>query len=193
MRNLDEDKLQDLRVKKTIAAIEAAFLQLLWANDFDKITVSMICREALVNKGTFYRHFADKYDLADHVKLDKVDQFRATMVDLQHATGDDQDEAVVARLLEATEEDLEDLTRLRWIRSGVNVEVELWKSAYEMLSTMTRWRGKDERDVASMAWVILYLALGYPKYRRQVSDPLDLYHYFLMANEASDLYRLGTV
>lgn len=190
MRNADVSKPQDLRVRKTVAAIEGAFLQLLRANDFDKVTVSMICAQALVNKGTFYRHFADKYDLADQVKRDMVGRFRQTLVDLQQATGDDQGEVVVSHLLTAAEDNLEDLTRLRWIRSGVNLEVEMWQVAYQLLTTQTHWKDKDAHEAASVAWVILYLALGYPEYRRQVSEPLDLYHYFLMANEASDLYAL---
>lgn len=41
-----------------------SFLELLVLKDFRKITISDILDEAGISKGTFYKHFQDKYDLA---------------------------------------------------------------------------------------------------------------------------------
>lgn len=54
---------QDLRVVKTLSNIESAFLTLLEKNDLDKITVTELARIARINKGTFYLHYTDIYDL----------------------------------------------------------------------------------------------------------------------------------
>ena len=54
---------QDLRVVKTLSSIESAFLTLLEKNDLDKITVTELARTARINKGTFYLHYTDIYDL----------------------------------------------------------------------------------------------------------------------------------
>lgn len=56
--------MEDLRVKKTKIAIRKAFLELLKDESFEKITVNQIAKKAMVGKGTFYYHYADKYDLA---------------------------------------------------------------------------------------------------------------------------------
>ena len=58
---------QDLRVVKTRRNIEETFLRLLRDAPFERMTVKRIVEEALVNKGTFYRHYLDKYDLAEQV------------------------------------------------------------------------------------------------------------------------------
>ena len=55
----------DLRVIKTRRSIETAFITLLGRKQFEQITVQNILDEALVNRKTFYKHYEDKYNLAD--------------------------------------------------------------------------------------------------------------------------------
>ena len=56
-------KKTDLRVIKTKNAIYNALVVLLKDSLFEEIKVSDICKEALINRSTFYAHFEDKYDL----------------------------------------------------------------------------------------------------------------------------------
>ena len=56
-------KKMDLRIVKTKNAIYNALIDLLKDNLFEEIKVSDICKEALINRSTFYAHFEDKYDL----------------------------------------------------------------------------------------------------------------------------------
>lgn len=58
-----DKKSEDLRVKKTKAALKKGLETLLAEETFDKITVSKICDEAMVNRVTFYGHYQDKYEL----------------------------------------------------------------------------------------------------------------------------------
>jgi len=62
-----ETKPLDLRVRKTRMYIEKAFLDLLTEHSFDEITVNAIADRAMVNRGTFYDHFSDKYALFRHI------------------------------------------------------------------------------------------------------------------------------
>lgn len=55
----------DLRVIKTRETIEGAFVRLLRDKPFERVTVQDILDEARVNRKTFYKHYADKYALAD--------------------------------------------------------------------------------------------------------------------------------
>ena len=55
----------DLRVIKTKKNIEASFIYLLGQKDFYKITVQDILDRALINRSTFYKHYTDKYQLAE--------------------------------------------------------------------------------------------------------------------------------
>lgn len=53
----------DLRVIKTKEAIQDAFFDLSEEKSFEEITVKEITTKAKVNRGTFYAHYEDKYDL----------------------------------------------------------------------------------------------------------------------------------
>lgn len=55
----------DLRVVKTIEGIEESFLSCLEDIGFHGMTVKNITERARINRSTFYRHYADKYDLRD--------------------------------------------------------------------------------------------------------------------------------
>ena len=53
----------DLRIKKTKKILFDALIRLMSKKNFEKIKVSDICEEALINRSTFYAHYEDKYDL----------------------------------------------------------------------------------------------------------------------------------
>jgi AcrR family transcriptional regulator len=57
----------DLRVIKTKKYIEKSFIYLLRQKDFNKITVQDILDRALINRSTFYKHYTDKYELAENL------------------------------------------------------------------------------------------------------------------------------
>lgn len=48
---------EDLRVQKTVEAIQATFKRLLCEKPYDKITVKELCEQARINKKTFYRYY----------------------------------------------------------------------------------------------------------------------------------------
>ncbi|MET1249017.1 TetR/AcrR family transcriptional regulator [Sporolactobacillus sp. STCC-11] len=64
------------RTHYTIQVIKDAFLRLLSTTELSKITVTQICREADVNRGTFYLHFDDPIDLFHKIETELVDQIR---------------------------------------------------------------------------------------------------------------------
>lgn len=51
------ERPHDLRVEKTIDAIQTTFKQLLLEKDFGSITVKELCERARINKKTFYRYY----------------------------------------------------------------------------------------------------------------------------------------
>ncbi|GAB6930457.1 TetR/AcrR family transcriptional regulator [Paenibacillus sp. JCM 10914] len=56
---------QDQRVIKTKTALHQALVALLKTNALESISVSALCREASVNRGTFYLHYKDIGTLFD--------------------------------------------------------------------------------------------------------------------------------
>ena len=53
----------DLRIIKTNKVLFEALITLMEQKDFEKIKISDICDQALINRSTFYAHYEDKYDL----------------------------------------------------------------------------------------------------------------------------------
>lgn len=60
----------DLRIIKTKKILFDTLLKLMKQKNFDKIKISDICEEALINRSTFYAHYADKYELLDNLVED---------------------------------------------------------------------------------------------------------------------------
>lgn len=57
------EKKIDLRVQKTRKALTDALYRLMSKKSLDNITVTELCKEAVIRKATFYKHFGDKTDL----------------------------------------------------------------------------------------------------------------------------------
>ena len=56
-------KKTDLRVIKTKKILFDSLLKLMKNKNFEKIKISDICEESLINRSTFYAHYEDKYEL----------------------------------------------------------------------------------------------------------------------------------
>lgn len=55
----------DRRIKKSRQALFDAFTKLMVEHSFQKLSIAMLTKEADVNRGTFYLHFKDKFELRE--------------------------------------------------------------------------------------------------------------------------------
>lgn len=60
------------RNTKTKNKIKNSFVELINDKGFSVITISDITRKSEINRGTFYLHYKDKYDLLDQIKLEAI-------------------------------------------------------------------------------------------------------------------------
>ena len=68
------------RQTKTEAKIKAAFTTLVKSKGFDAVTVSDIAREADINRGTFYMHYVDKFDLRQQLIDNTIDELTGILL-----------------------------------------------------------------------------------------------------------------
>ena len=54
--------------RKTKQLIQKSFMQILENKSFELITIGDITKHAQINRGTFYLHFKDKFDLLDQIE-----------------------------------------------------------------------------------------------------------------------------
>ena len=67
----------DLRIVKTKRLIKETFLKLRAENPLEKIQVTELCREAQINKTTFYNHYKDIFVLSDELENETIEQILA--------------------------------------------------------------------------------------------------------------------
>lgn len=58
-------KKEDARITRSKRDLRNALIELLKERSFDKITVTDVCKKAMINKMTFYKYYQDKYTLLD--------------------------------------------------------------------------------------------------------------------------------
>lgn len=66
----------DYRTRVTKMLIREAFMALLKEKPIQNITVKELCTEAGINRGTFYAHYTDIYDLLEKVEDEMTKDFR---------------------------------------------------------------------------------------------------------------------
>ena len=91
----------DPRTRYTQEIITTAFWQLLRQKPMEKITVKEICALAQINRGTFYRHFQDCYDLMEQLEAQALDKLEETLV----STRDRGVQAVLLSMLQKLQND----------------------------------------------------------------------------------------
>ena len=72
------------RQTSTKEDIKEALIQLLSEEKFENISVSKLCKRAGINRGTFYLHYIDKYDMMERLKEEIISQLRSLFE--EHAT-----------------------------------------------------------------------------------------------------------
>ena len=58
----------ETKFANTAKKMDSALLRLLETTAFEKISVTMLCNEAQVNRSTFYAHYSDTSDLLVEVR-----------------------------------------------------------------------------------------------------------------------------
>ena len=75
--------MEDKRIRRTKKLLRQALTRLMRQKDFQSITVTDVVREADINRGTFYAHYRDIYDLREKIEEEMIADFRAMIVDIK--------------------------------------------------------------------------------------------------------------
>ena len=75
----------DLRVQKSVKVIKTALLTLIMKKPYKKIRVDEITKEAMINRQTFYSHFASIDNVLEAVGEDMLQEMRNDLKPLEPA------------------------------------------------------------------------------------------------------------
>ena len=89
--------------RKTKKLIQQSFIKILEKKPFESITIGEITKTAKINRGTFYLHFEDKYDLLEQMEQQLISDLGAHLDKLQssyspHHTFEKQQENLASTL-----------------------------------------------------------------------------------------------
>lgn len=73
----------DARVRYTKKVIRDTFLSLLREKSVKQITVTELCRQAEINRATFYKHYRDAYDLLEQIEMEALGHLWETARQIQ--------------------------------------------------------------------------------------------------------------
>ena len=73
---MNEKPYVDRRIMRTKLAIRDALVTLIKEKGFDALTVSDIADRANINRGTFYLHYKDKFDLLEQTETEILEEIQ---------------------------------------------------------------------------------------------------------------------
>ena len=76
------EKKDSARVRMTKQLLRRAFTQLLLEKPIQNITVRELCEKAQVNRGTFYLHYKDIYDLMESIETQMTQELGDVLIHL---------------------------------------------------------------------------------------------------------------
>ena len=76
--------MAETKFANTAKKMDSALLRLLETTAFEKISVTMLCNEAQVNRSTFYAHYSDTSDLLVEVRWLALKDFSWAPINALH-------------------------------------------------------------------------------------------------------------
>lgn len=74
-----EERRDDRRVRRTKTQLRKALTELLQEKSIDELSVTELTNRADVNRGTFYCHYRDIYDMLDQLEAETLEEFSTLM------------------------------------------------------------------------------------------------------------------
>lgn len=97
-------KKEDRRVKYTKKTIKESFLDLFETKPLEKISVTEICNAADINRGTFYSHYSDPYDLKKKLEQEFIETVKEKMLTCDKAANNEIPTVCTFRVLKENRE-----------------------------------------------------------------------------------------
>lgn len=119
----------DTRVVQTRARVRAVFYTLLAEKPVSRITVKEICEQAGINRSTFYKHYADPYDLLEQCEasmLANLQQRLDAVKSQDHTT-------LIREVLRYMQQSGKDFGALSSVNGDPTLPAKLFSMTYQMI------------------------------------------------------------
>lgn len=142
--------VQDRRIRKSQNAIKSAFLELLQQQTFNDITVQQITDLADINRGTFYTHYLDKYDLLEKLEDEHVDIVRAFINESKTSSGGQFSTEDLRQIMEFLISHIEENIGFYRLMFKVGKESMLHETLYSLLNSYLNSFTSEEGKISGI-------------------------------------------
>lgn len=149
---------EDRRTKYTENVIHQSFLELLKSKPLSEISVKDLCASADVNRGTFYHHYEDIYDLFEKLEIGYAKEI-ITHMQHPHSVFDFQFEGFLVKTLRFFRERpdislviLNPASKGKGMQMIIQQEKEHWASAWRSIGSVTEQESE---------WLLTFLSSGF--------------------------------
>lgn len=127
---MTKDQDTDRRILRTRQAIHQAFVSLVKEKGFDALSVKDITSRANINRGTFYLHYKDKYDLLEQIEAGIIQDLQgiiqqASTVDVFDRTILDEPLPVVVEFFEYLRDNASLMHAVLGLRGDIAFQIRL--------------------------------------------------------------------
>ena len=100
-------KVEDRRVRRTKKLLRKGLAELMNEKDFKDITVKEITERVDLNRGTFYLHYRDTYDLLEKIERELITTFELTIEEYQPTKENTSAFHIIHQIYDYMEENME--------------------------------------------------------------------------------------
>lgn len=148
----------DRRIKYTKMIIKNSLLELLKEKPINKITVTQVCNLADINRGTFYNHYLDVYDLLEQIENELFDELYNDIKQFMNLKTMTMDH-FIAKLFESVKQN-KDICKIIFSENG-NKDI-IQKLFYVVHDEMIKeWtKKKTNTSLKTLEYIFSFLANG---------------------------------
>jgi AcrR family transcriptional regulator len=158
---MNEEASLDRRITRTKVAIRAALVALIEEKGFEALSVSNITKRADINRGTFYLHYKDKFDLLEQTEADIIRDFeeiilRANALNFADFNSVDKPLPVVVVLFEYLKENAALMHAILGLKGGIAFQTRLRQTVEKNLKLGFLAGIKAENFLVKSEYLISY-------------------------------------
>lgn len=153
------EKKEDRRIRRTKRLLRQALAELMNEKEFKDITVKEIAERADLNRGTFYFHYTDTYDLKDKVEDELVQVFTEQLATYQPTDDNHSVQEIAGAVMEYIKQNRFIVKTLFHDTSGEGLRAKLMHALEETISRI-QTTYVLEKDDSQRQYICRFLANG---------------------------------
>ncbi len=123
----------DRRVRYTRMVIKESFINLLEKKDISQITIKEICKDADINRSTFYSHYTDQYDLMRKIQDELLDNIRDYLAKLEKSEDEVDSVLLAEKIFEYIKQNAKICKILLSEKGGLNFQKSVMTLVYDTI------------------------------------------------------------